>query len=124
MKFIIITNNPYVTKKYEEKYEINHMDISLEQVLVKAREMVHMGHKLLSHPLSGSVKPYETPYKSIMLSQKKDKLDMESLEIIEQSIAVCEKFKMPKRTYPEKTLMDFQLIDFTLIDGAVSSAND
>lgn len=124
MKFIIITNNPYVTKKFEETYELDYMDISLLQVLIKAREMVHMGHKLLSHPLSGSVKPYETPYKSIMLSQEKDKLDMESLEIMEQSIAVCEKFKMKKRTYQGETLSDFQLIDFTLIDGAVSSANN
>ncbi len=55
------------------------------------RDKVHEGHELATHPLSGSVKPNETPYKTIMISEKKGVLDFNSLKIIEDSIATAKK---------------------------------
>lgn len=124
MKNILITNNPMVVEKYKEKMDIiflgenNYMD-----VLLDVRNKIHEGHKILTHPLSGSVKPNETPYKSVLISKDKENLDMDSLKMIEGSIDVAKKFLKIKKL-PEwnpKILADFQLIDYFLIKGAIES---
>lgn len=126
MKVIILTNNPKILEGHfdKAKIEILYDKISFMAVLLKARDMIHRGHKLLTHPLSGSVKPNETPYKSIMLSKKStSQVDFDSLKIIEQSIETTDKFLRISNTpsWAEKILEDFSVIDDTLIKGALSS---
>ena len=77
--FKIVTNNPLVKETLENEYHIEFVECSYEEILRKVRNYIYEGYELLTHPLSGSVKPNETPYKSIMVSEKKEKLD----EIIE-----------------------------------------
>ena len=92
----------------------------------KVRDRIHAGHLLLSHPLSGSVKPNETPYKSVMISRKAGKLDERSLSIIEGAIRSCAKFEFKSEKYREfmpETFKDFQLIYWTLLQSAISSAD-
>ena len=69
-EFIIITNNPLIVEKLGQEYTVEYEDISYEDTLKKVRNYVYKGHELLTHPLSGSVKPNETPYKSVMVSEK------------------------------------------------------
>ena len=69
--YMIITNNPMVRDKLGETHNVIYQEISYEDILKDVRDRIHEGHTLLSHPLSGSVKPNETPYKSIMVSEKK-----------------------------------------------------
>lgn len=120
MKYIIITNNPLVKEKYVDK-EVEYHDISYQDILQLVKNKIAVGHKILTHPLSGSVKPKETPYKSIMISKNKSSVDLESLEIIENAIATAEKFVERRDKWTEQVLKDFQLVDFTLIDSAMSS---
>lgn len=120
MKYIIITNNPLVRDTYKDK-EVEFYDIKYQEILQTVKNKIALGHKILTHPLSGSVKPKETPYKSIMISKDKFTLDLESLEIIESAIATCEKFKERSDKWTDKVLKDFQLVDFTLIDSAMES---
>ena len=118
--YIIITNNPLVPQMLDEEHEVDYSEISYEDVLGKVR------HLLLSHPLSGSVKPNETPYKSVMISRKAGKLDERSLSIIEGAIRSCAKFEFKSEKYREfmpETFKDFQLIDWTLLQSAISSAD-
>ncbi|MEA4919726.1 MAG: GrdX family protein [Clostridiaceae bacterium] len=125
MDFIIITNNPLVNEKYSMKYCVYYNECSYEDVFKQVRDKIHQGHILLSHPLSGSVKPNETPYKSVMLSAKRGLLDKQSVEIIEDCVLAVAKFeRYKKRTYilNDRVKADFQLIDFTLIESAVGSA--
>ncbi|RKD29098.1 GrdX family protein [Thermohalobacter berrensis] len=121
MKKFVITNNPLVKEKLSEYIEINYFDITYLDILKKVRDKVHKGYKLLTHPLSGSLKPNETPYKSIIIGHNNDKLDMESLMIIESSIQTAEKFIKDKNTpnWNEKILKDFQVIDISLIEQLV-----
>ena len=79
MDFIIITNNPRVQREYGDKYCIAYQECSFDEILYTVRDKVHKGHKLLTHPLSGSVKPNETPYKSIMISVDRGPMDNDSL---------------------------------------------
>ena len=121
MKYIIVTNNPLVRDTYVDK-DVEFYEIKYEEILQTVKSKIAEGHKILTHPLSGSVKPKETPYKSIMISKEKFKLDLESLEIIENAIATCAKFKERSDKWTAQVLKDFQLVDFTLIDSAIDSA--
>ena len=119
---ILITNNPAVHEKYNEKMEIIFLkDADLMSVLHYARDRIHEGHKLLTHPLSGSVKPNQTPYKSIVVSKEKRALDMESLKLMEDSLAIA-RTGMGDRPTPDWTdevRKDFQLIDLGLISSGL-----
>lgn len=122
MAFFILTNNPRVDKLRGEGLEVLFTEASYIEVLRKARDLVHQGHCLLTHPLSGSVKPGETPYKSIMLSKERAALDPESLELIENAVTAAEKFPDKSRFWSAQVLEDFALVDLTLISSAFPSA--
>ncbi len=122
-KYIIITNNPLVPKKIEDESLVEYLDISYEEILKTIRDRMHEGHQLLSHPLSGSVKPNETPYKSVMISREKGEIDEKSLAIIENAIQACGKFVFKSDKYKPEVYDDFQLIDWSLISSAKESAD-
>jgi hypothetical protein len=116
MREIIVTNNPLVQAKPPDNAVLIFVDGGFEDVLIKARDLVHQGHSLLTHPLSGSVKPGETVYKTIIMSKGKE-LDQPSLELIENAAAAAKKLKRPGRIFSEIILRDLQLVDYTLIFG-------
>jgi len=118
-KFFVITNNPLVHDKWSDSTHVEFKEESYIDVLVTARDYIYEGHTLLTHPMSGSVKPNETPYKTVALSKEKGKLDLESVEIISSSIHICEKFAKNPREYPEDVREDFQQIDYSLIKNAL-----
>lgn len=120
--FKIVTNNPLVKEKLEHDYHIEYIECSYEEVLRKVRDYIHEGHELLTHPLSGSVKPNETPYKSIMVSEGTYELDEHSMEIIEYAIQSCAKFQFKSDKYAPQVYDDFRLVDYTLISSAIPSA--
>ena len=120
--YLILTNNPLVRDCMEGRgtYTIElHEDRSLREILVMARNLVQKGHTLYTHPLSGSVKPNETPYKSVIVSKVPHTLEPDQCEIISNAIAVVDKFPEVHRKLPEQVLRDFQLIDYSLLAGAI-----
>ena len=68
-EYIIITNNPFVKEKLLNKRPVCYKPVDYEAILRYVKTLIEAGHQLLSHPLAGSVKPGETPYRSIMISQ-------------------------------------------------------
>lgn len=119
----IITNNPLVAEELAGEDWVVYMDISYEEVLKYVRDRIHEGHRLLSHPLSGSVKPNETPYKSVMVSTDKGTPEPEEIAIIENAIQSCGKFAFRSDKYRPEVYKDFQLIDWTLISSGMASAD-
>lgn len=123
MAFILVTNNDKVVQKYQQSMASICMEQSYFDVLVRVRNLIHEGHKLLTHPLSSSIKPNETPYKSIALSVQKNKLDADSLLIIENSIQTFKKFEQNVKSYTSEytpaILEDFKIIDLTIIGSAL-----
>lgn len=123
MKNQIITNNRYVYEKYKDTLKVNYFeDFTYLEILEYVRDKVHQGYKLTTHPLSGSVKPNETPYKTIMISTEKENMDYDSLMIIEESIATAKKFIGIKPTpkWTESVLDDFRVIDLSLIENVIN----
>ena len=120
--YSVLTNNPLVRDTLKDKKEVIYKEISYEDVLREARDRVYRGYRLLSHPLSGSVKPNETPYKSIMIGNRKEEIDAQSVRIIESAIESCRKFVFKSDKYKPEVYKDFQLIDWTLLESAMASA--
>jgi hypothetical protein len=118
---MIITNNDLVYSKLKDDYNILYIDGSFRDVLVKTRDKVHAGYELLTHPLSSSLKPNETPYKSVIISDKKGKLNFNSVYIIEDAIIEYDKFNMNIiKKISEKIRKDFKLIDLTVLESALN----
>ena len=120
--FLILTNNPLVVSCMEGRglYTIRfEPERSFREILVEARDLVYAGHILYTHPLAGSVKPNETPYKSVIVSVEPHGFDAQHAELAASAIAVFDKFKPIVRELPERVLRDFQLIDYTLLCGAI-----
>ena len=117
--YLIITNNPLVVECIPADFAVEYHDITYREVLVKVRDLVYAGHRLYTHPLAGSVKPNETPYKSVVVSKLPKKMEQDEAMIISSSIETFDKFTPIKRELPERVLKDFRLIDYTLLCGAV-----
>ena len=117
--FSVITNNPAVVSAYPEIAMFN--EVGVLDVYVIVRDMVHKGAKVLSHPLSGSVKPWETPYKSVAVSCITGVLDLDSLKCIESAIGMMKNRRMKARAYSQRVLDDFGMIDLDIINSAIYS---
>lgn len=122
MKKLLVTNNEMVNEKFKDILEVSFLQgYDYLQVLEWVRDRVHEGHKLLTHPLSGSIKPNETPYKSIMISKDTFELDTDGLLIIEEAIGAAKKFVSIKPTpnWKERVLDDFRVIDLSLMENVI-----
>ena len=121
-RIIVLTNNSLVRDKYYKESNIEFVDGKYIDVLKLARNMVHKGAKLITHPLTGSIKPNETPFRSIIVSEGTS-LNIESLTIIENSIASAEKFLRDNKVpvWNEKILDDFRFLDLKLLESAFDS---
>ncbi|MBK5253818.1 MAG: GrdX family protein [Peptostreptococcaceae bacterium] len=120
---IIYTNNILVEKKYKEKVKVIFVEGNYGQVLIKVRDQVHLGCHILNHPLYGSVKPNETPFRSVAVEEGKE-LDLESVDIIEYALLTYKKYmenaeKIKQDKYPDEITDDFRMIDLDLFSNAM-----
>ena len=130
MKYTILTNNPQAVKEFGSTHEVEFVDGKLMDVLVRARDMVNSGAVLLSHPLYGSVKPNETPFRSILIKKAEvsaggdfPAADPESVRLIGNAISAFNKFIVKKEVTDPSLLDDFQVVDLSLLRSAVQSAD-
>jgi len=119
MKMHLLSNNPLILGKYPEG---EYLEGSFREVLVRSRDYIHQGYELLTHPLAGSIKPNQTPYKSLLLKKNKDRdlVHFSSLQLIESALASLEKFGPAKQHQPG-VLDDLQVIDLSLLEAALES---
>ncbi len=119
----VVTNNPLIREALDASIAVSYFsEDSHRDLLERVRDLVHSGYRILTHPLAGSVKPWETPYRSVMITTvREDQTDMLSLEVIEQALFAIEKSET-RPVEDEKVLKDFQLVDLSLIQSALPSA--
>ena len=124
---MIITNNPAVTAAYEQMKNVRYVEGSYRDVLVEVRNLVHIGHEQVTHPLMGSLKPNETPYRSVVVSDEPVQgCHTEAILIIEESIAVFDRFARTARPdrgayASENAKRDFREIDLSLLKSALDA---
>ena len=119
-KCTIVTNNSKVLEKYKDIMNIEMMN-TYEEVLIKARDLVYDRHKLLTHPQAGSLKPNQTPYRSIIVYPSDNNSNIDDVMMIEKAIEVFNKFKEIRQTpqYDEKIANDYKTIDLSMIDNVI-----
>ena len=117
---ILVTNNPLVLANFEKEFRIEFVDASLLDIFLLVRDYVHKGHSLLTHPLSGSIKPNETIYKTVLISADSGVVDEKSERIIGDCILKAQSFE--PREIPAMYLKELQIVDFSLTRSAVSKA--
>jgi len=112
----LVTNNPRAKAWWAES-ESFHVHILWQSggfisVLTAARDLVHQGWRLLNHPLSSSIKPNQTPYKTLVLVPGQQ-LDLPSLQAVEAALEAVAKLG----TFPgadANVLADLELLDLEM----------
>lgn len=115
MSNLIITNNPRVAEKHEHVFFI---DGSVEETLVKVRDLVHEGYELISHPLPASLRMMFSPVRSVILGKKLEKMDFLAAEIIEDSV-IKYRNHMNFRKVDYVNGEDYKTIDQILLESAL-----
>ena len=120
----IITNNSLCRDKYQELLPVEYLEgKGYMDVLLTVRDYIQKGWRLETHPMTGSLKPNQTPYKSIMVSDLPlDQEEFYSQEMtIGNSILSCRKFLEIKQTpaWSEENRKGFMIVDLSLIEGAI-----
>ncbi|MEZ3435138.1 MAG: GrdX family protein [Lachnospiraceae bacterium] len=124
--FRCITNNPLV--KERGFWELEYYDTDVLGLFHLVKSEVEAGYKLLTHPLSGSIRPDITPYKTVLLSARAEKeRDGESEGLIEKAIRYAgdlyglREVPVYKR-WNDAAKKDFQLVDLSIIERALEVA--
>lgn len=128
--YTIITNNPLVASTWPD--EAASTDGGPGDVFQAARDMIHRGHRLLTHPLAGSIKPNESPYRSVVITRSaQSTLDFESLRLIEAARSALDKLVASSGLryggggeMPPEVDQDYRLIDADLMRSAVDNLNE
>lgn len=114
-KYRLISNNPLM--KLGDLGEVEFLNENNLQLFLMVRDEIEKGYKLVTHPLTGSIRPDITPYKSILLSKKKDKdADLESMKLINNAIRYTnDLYKLRSIPLSEKWGDEFKE-DFQFVD--------
>lgn len=123
MRYVALTNNPRVEEKYGGRIEvICRPEDSAAALLVQGRDRLHLGWRLVNHPLTGSVKPNQTPYRSLLLEQPDGPAgtDWASLLALEDSMACLERFAA-FQPGSDEVLADLRMVDLALFDSAMAA---
>ncbi|NLG87227.1 MAG: GrdX protein [Firmicutes bacterium] len=122
MYFIVLTNNPQVITKHSN---LNPVPVKgdVRAVYQKARDLVHKGHQLLTHPLSSSLKPGRIPYKTVVLTaEPKQTVDLDSLSYMAAAMEAWDKTRPPvKLSLPPEVLSDYAEVDLSIFESALDS---
>lgn len=101
-RMVFITNNPDFAWLVHPKLETVFLEHgSSLDVLTMARDRVHLGWRLLHHPLYGNIRPHLQPFRSALLSLPKNRdengapgtVDPYSLDLIANAVAIYEEEK-------------------------------
>ncbi len=130
MKYYILTNNTHVVDAYSKSHDVRFVEGGLKELLVSARDLIDEGAILLNHPLYGSVKPNETPFRSLLLQPINHNpelgcppVDVESVRLIELAIHTMEKFSVKKEFKDPSVMEDLRVVDLSLLTCAVEAAD-
>ena len=115
MDYQIVTNNPKIKSTYSN---VIYIDGSFEDVLVKVRDLVHSGYELINHPLGASIRILFSPYRSIIIGNKSQSINMMHVETIENSIENYKKH-MEVRKPDITNSQDYAFIDSELLQSSL-----
>ena len=120
-KATLITNNDRVYEKYKDELKVILLD-TYEEVLIKVRDMVYDKHILLTHPQASSLKPNQTPYRSVSVYPRGKDDNMKDILLIEKCLQVYYEWQeiapSPEK-YEARVANDFKTIDLSVVDNII-----
>ena len=125
-KYRCITNNPLVASRADLHPE--YTDIDVLQLFMQIERDIRNGYRLLSHPLSSSIRPDISPYKTVLLSTSpSDRIDELSVSLIREAIRYTASLyllrdKPLSNGWDKNTKADFAEVDLSMIDQALDVA--
>ena len=105
-------------------------DADATSVLTAARDCIHKGWKLLHHPLYGNYRPYQQPYRSLVLTGPAAGIagpDLASLQLIEEALQIYTDNKplapaeAPASLLDACALLDYELMRLPLAQSGIIS---
>ena len=120
-KAILLTNNDRVVDKFGDKIHCI-MCKDYEEVMIKTRDMVYAGNKLLTHPQASSLKPNQTLYRSIIIYPKEGEDNTEDIMLIEKCVETFRQWQgiaTSPESYPEDVANDCKTIDLSVIENVI-----
>lgn len=114
VKVRCVTNNPLVKERYPAS---EFHGVGTGELFLIARRLMAAGHALLTHPLYGNIRPDVGPYKSVLLEQAINPVDLHGLQLITSAISYTEqlvKSHAPPR-WDAASLRDFQEVDCSIL---------
>ena len=124
----LYSNNPLFATMCEKTAKGEYKLVSALIILETARDAIHKGWKLLNHPLYGNYRPYQQPFRTILLEGPRHTsadfqappVNLESLNFIEEALLVFNSTKgihpkdAPKKLFEDCAELDFALMQLTL----------
>lgn len=117
----IVTNNDRVQEKYKDDCKVILVD-TYKDVLLKVRDLVYDKHVLLTHPQASSLKPNQTPYRSVIVYPKGEDSNVDSIMMIDKCIQVYNEWQEISHSpdhYEDKVANDFKTIDLSVIENVI-----
>ena len=75
-KCIFVTNNDRAAEEFSGRAAKIILLEDYRDVLVQVRDLIYAGHKLLSHPQASSLKPNQTPYRTILVYGEQERVNL------------------------------------------------
>lgn len=125
---VLVTNNPKALEVYKNSETVGVEFLengSYLEVLEKVRDRVYSGWHLLSHPQASNLKPNQSPYKTVLISDRiqadEFERDVEYIEMALHNYAKLTRGMVPP-AWREKVLPDFMTIDLDVVESALNSS--
>jgi hypothetical protein len=126
----ILTNNDSIVNFFKQfkqpgMPEVRYVEASATRVLQLAKEGIHKGARLLSHPLAGGKSPGDSPFKTLLISGEGEGgtvLHFQSLQLIEEALRTYAKAAKNRfRAYSDDQLKEFKTMDVELTLSVIQS---
>ena len=133
-RLVFAKAGPHVAQAVTSNPETPHktlfvlFDTDATSVLTTARDCIHQGWKLLHHPLYGNYRPYQQPYRSLVLTGPAPGIagpDLASLQLIEEALLVYADNKSlapaeaPASLLDACALLDYELMRLPLAQSGI-----
>ena len=116
-EWMVVSNNPLVR---DHTSSCTWVDGNFADVLLKVRDLVYDGYKLITHPLPASIGMFYAPVRSIILAPDKspDKSEQSMILIAE---AIDQYRRTVRPDHPQKgSCVDYEMIDYDLWQQSLS----
>lgn len=119
-QFSLVTNNELIEQL---GYPLIKVNGDIEKVLERVLDLTIEGYRLLSHPLSGSIKPSINPYKTVIVSKKPSAVDYQEMEMVQNCLEKVRDMRRHRSlvTWGQSVDTDLKFLDCELVKSGISS---